>query len=235
MNMSYKTLVLLCLGVAAYAVVAYGFLPLGVLVHPDMRASFATHPLGIYTHIFGSAVALVLGPFQFSATLRAGRPDLHRWSGRVYLGVGVLLGGGAGLWMALHAFGGWPGQLGFGLLAAAWLFTGYRAYERIRAGDVAAHQRWMVRNFSLTLAAVTLRFYLPASMASGMRFELAYPAIAWLCWVPNLLVAEIWINRKAKNTQRFSAAPSPAQQYPATAGAAPDQTHRSPARTHRHR
>lgn len=42
------------------------------------------------------------------------------------------------------------------------------------------------------LAAVTLRIYLPFGIASGMPFEEAYPAIAWLCWVPNLIVAE-WL------------------------------------------
>ena len=37
--------------------------------------------------------------------------------------------------------------------------------------------------------------YLPASMLAGVPFEVAYPAIAWLCWVPNLLVVE-WLLRR---------------------------------------
>jgi hypothetical protein len=53
----------------------------------------------------------------------------------------------------------------------------------------------MVRNFALTFAAVTLRLYLPASMAAGIAFELAYPVIAWLCWVPNVVLAEVLFNR----------------------------------------
>ena len=81
--------------------------------------------------------------------------------GRIYLGVGVLIGGIAGLIMSTHAFGGTPARLGFGTLAVVWLFTGARAYLAIRGGDVATHRRWMVRNFSLTFAAVTLRLYLP--------------------------------------------------------------------------
>jgi Predicted membrane protein (DUF2306) len=48
----------------------------------------------------------------------------------------------------------------------------------------------MIRSYSLTFAAVTLRIYLPVALASGVPFEIAYPAIAWLCWVPNLFVAE---------------------------------------------
>ena len=70
------------------------------------------------------------------------------------------------------------------------------AVVRIRQGDRAAHRRWMIRSFALTLAAVTLRLYLPASLAAGLPFETAYPAIAWLCWVPNLIVAEVVVLRR---------------------------------------
>ena len=102
----FALLVVLSLGVAGYAMGVYGFLPLGAAVHPDMRATFVAHRAGIYVHVFASAVALVLGPLQFSTRLRTARPGLHRWSGRFYLGVGILLGGLAGLFMAFHAAGG---------------------------------------------------------------------------------------------------------------------------------
>lgn len=198
---SYAGLILLSLGVAGYAIVVYGFLPLGVVVHPDMRATYEVQRLGIYTHVFAAAVALILGPFQFSATLRARHPALHRWSGRLYLTVGVLVGGVSGLYMAAHAYGGLAARLGFACLALGWLYTGLRAYRAIRARDIAAHRRWMVRNFALTFAAVTLRLWLPSAMASGVAFELAYPVIAWLCWVPNLLIAEFVFNRSRTQDQ----------------------------------
>lgn len=192
---SFIALIVLSLGVAAYAVVVYGVFPLGAMVQPEMRAAFEAHRLGIYLHVFASAVALAFGPLQFSARLRATRPGLHRWTGRLYLGVGVLIGGAAGLFMAFHAYGGPVSRLGFAGLALAWLYTGFRAYQAIRIGDVASHRRWMVRNFALTFAAVTLRLWAPAAFASGIPFELSYPVIAWLCWVPNLLVAERVFNR----------------------------------------
>jgi len=173
----------------------YGFFPLGALLHPDMRATYTLYPTAIYAHIFGSAIALIIGPFQFWTRLRNERPQLHRWLGRCYLLIGVGIGGSAGLFMAFHAFGGLPARLGFGVLALLWLYSGYRAYRAIRARDIAAHRRWMVRNFALTFAAVMLRLYLPAAMVSGFAFESAYAVIAWLCWVPNLLAAELMLNR----------------------------------------
>jgi hypothetical protein len=48
----------------------------------------------------------------------------------------------------------------------------------------------MIRSYSLCLAAVMLRLYLPAAQTMGFQFEDAYPVIAWICWVPNLVVAE---------------------------------------------
>jgi uncharacterized membrane protein len=194
-NMRWITLIVLCLGVAGYAAVVYAFLPLGAVVHPAMRASFDSHPPAVYGHVFAALLALALGPFQFAPRLRALHIGVHRWLGRLYLGVGVLLGGLCGLYLSAHAYGGPVARAGFACLALGWLYTGLRAYVAIRAGDVVTHRRWMVRNFALTFAAVTLRLYLPASMAVGLAFERAYPVIAWLCWVPNLIVAELLWNR----------------------------------------
>lgn len=186
-----RVLTALSVGVAAYSIAVYGFLPPGRLVHPDMRAVFEAERLGLYLHVFGSVFALALGPLQFSASLRARNIGLHRALGRLYLGVGVLVGGGAGFYMAFRAFGGAVSQAGFACLAVLWLFTGLRAFLAIRRRDTAAHRRWMVRNFALTFAAVTLRVWLPGSVAAGIPFEAAYPVIAWLCWVPNVATAEV--------------------------------------------
>jgi hypothetical protein len=51
---SFALLCALSAGVAVYAVIAYGFKPLGSMVHPEMRAAFEAHPVGIYSHVFGS-------------------------------------------------------------------------------------------------------------------------------------------------------------------------------------
>ena len=188
------------LGVAGYAVFAYGFMPLGSLVHPDMKLNFLAHQAGIYTHVFAAVVALALGPFQFSGWIRRNHPRVHRWIGRTYLSVGVGLGGLFGLYMSTFAYGGLIAKLGFACLAVAWLFTGLRAFQTIRMGAVQEHRKWVIRNFSLTLAAVTLRLYLPASMVAEIPFEISYPVIAWLAWVPNLLVAEWYVNRTYNNS-----------------------------------
>jgi uncharacterized membrane protein len=195
---------LLSAAIAIYAVAVYSLLPLGTGLSPEMKANFIANRPFIYTHIFASAVALMLGPFQFSTALRRRFTRLHRWSGRAYLGIGVLFGGLCALYMSAHAFGGAVAKLGFAGLAVCWLYTGLQAFLAIRRSSVDEHRKWMVRNFSLTFAAVTLRIYIPASVMAGIPFEVAYPVIAWVSWVPNLLVAEL-----AFNARRKSLTPSP--------------------------
>lgn len=187
--------------VALYAIGMYGFGPGAERLHPAMRANFELRPLGIGLHIAASTLALLLGPLQFSTRLRARWPALHRWTGRVYLGGAVLLGGLAGLYMSAYAHGGPVSVAGFAGLALGWLYTGARAYGAIRAGDVVAHRRWMVRNFALSFAAVTLRLYLPWVFVLHLDFDTWYRVIAWACWVPNLLFAQWWLGRERRTRQ----------------------------------
>jgi hypothetical protein len=50
-------------------------------------------------------------------------------------------------------------------------------------------------SFALTFAGVTLRVMLPFALIDLTRFSEVYAAISWLCWAPNLVVAEA-INRR---------------------------------------
>jgi uncharacterized membrane protein len=163
-----------------------------------MKSDFVAHPVGVYLHVFAAAFALLLGPFQFSSRIRRNQIRFHRWMGRVYLSVGVLVGGLSGLYISQFAFGGVIARFGFASLAVCWLYTGLRAYLAVRDGAIVEHRKWMIRNFSLAFAAVMLRLYIPASTLAGADFTVAYPVIAWLCWLPNLLVAELIIHSTQK-------------------------------------
>jgi hypothetical protein len=80
------------------------------------------------------------------------------------------------------------------MLASCWLGCTIAGWRQAVGRDLPAHRRWMIRSYALTLAAVTLRLYLPLSASLGIPFATAYPAIAWLCWIPNLAAAQ-WVIR----------------------------------------
>jgi uncharacterized membrane protein len=174
--------------IATYAVMLF-FVP--EARPPFLRGRTDMMGLAVPLHLAGGGLALALGGFQLNASLRSRRLQLHRVLGRIYV-VSVVVGGIAGLRLAIASQGGPIARAGFSALACVWLFTTLRGFLRIRAGEDVSHRAWMIRSYSLTFAAVTLRIYLPLSLAIGISFGTAYPAIAWVCWVPNILVAE-WV------------------------------------------
>ena len=146
-------------------------------------------------HIIFGGLSLLIGWTQFIKRLRKKRIRLHRILGKIYV-ISVLLSGIGGAYLALFATGGLISSFGFGGLAVAWLTTTYLAYTSIRKKKVDAHQKWMTLSYALTFAAVTLRLWLPLlNDLFGIEFVIAYRIIAWLCWVPNLILAEWLFNR----------------------------------------
>ena len=161
---------------------------------PELRASFLARPWGIYSHAFFGAVAMILGPFQFHPGLRRNRVR-HRTLGKGYVAAS-LLAGMAGLYMAPYSFGGIVTHLGFGGLAVSLLTATGMAYWSIKHRRVAEHREWMIRSYALIYAAVALRILTPLLMvATQGNFALTYRTVSWLCWVPNVLLAELIVRR----------------------------------------
>ena len=94
------------------------------------------------------------------------------------------------------AFGSTAGPIatgGFASLAVVWIITNVQGWRMARERRFEAHRAWMIRSFALTFAAVTLRLYLPFLPLAGIQFVDGYRAISYLCWIPNLLLAELYI------------------------------------------
>lgn len=173
---------------------------------PEQKMIYMAHLTMLLIHIVASMLAIVIGPFQFLPGIRKGRwLKVHRWLGRTYL-LSILFGGLSGLYMAQFAYGGLITELGFATLAVLWLYSGFMAYRHIRHKDLERHREWMTRNYALTFAGVMLRLWMPTADILGIDFLMAYRVVGWLCWVPNLLVAE-WIIRGIRHSSQQSARP----------------------------
>jgi uncharacterized membrane protein len=184
----WTVMALLAFVVAIYAAAA--------LALPGFRPPFVGDlidrtPLPAFGHLLGGLVAIAAGALQVNSRIRNRFLNFHRWLGRTYV-IAVLVGGLSAFALAFRSSGGMAAHFGFGLLAICWLTSTIVAYFCIRRGDEDSHRDWMLRSYGLTLAAVTLRIYLPISQAAGLEFEPAYQTISWLCWVPNLVVVE-WL------------------------------------------
>jgi uncharacterized membrane protein len=194
-NIGWVVMMLLAVLVAALASKYLWLSPQAAAPPPLLETVIDRHTIFLF-HIAGGLIALVTGAWNFLERSRERFLNLHRWLGRVYL-VSVLSSSIAGFSLSFTAQGGLTARIGFGMLAFLWLVTAVFAYIRIRAFDIESHRRWMIRNYALTFAAVTLRLWLPFFMITGYDFTSAYPTVAWLAWVPNLLVAELIASRLA--------------------------------------
>lgn len=168
---------------------------------PGMPFSFRPQvypqsPLTIFllAHIGGAVIAALCGALQFWEEFRLRNVKIHRVLGKFYL-LGVLVAGVSALIISPISQGGLVTHIGFALLAVTWLVTTFIAYKRVVDKNWLAHQRWMIRSYSLTLAFVSLRIWLGGLVLTGAPFEEVYQTVAWICWVPNLMIAEYYINR----------------------------------------
>jgi uncharacterized membrane protein len=159
---------------------------------PSDLPSLALSPRPFVVHAVSASLALMLGPLQLVPAWRARFPALHRWVGRAYV-LSVAVAWLSSLPLAVNAMTGAVAATGFFALGVAWIVATGMGLAFALQRRFAEHRRWMLRSFALTAAAITLRIYLGASMAADIDEALSYPFIAWLCWLPNLLVAEWYL------------------------------------------
>jgi len=169
---------------------------------PEQREVYMHREFVLGVHVLCGMLALAIGPFKFIARLRRRFLRVHRFLGATYIAACTGLGL-SGLALATTSYPSWVTSLGFGLLGLSMLFTTWMALRMVLAHRFADHRRWMIRSFSLIFAAVMLRIMTPlygVLSSAGLvsfSFATAYTWIAWLCWLPNLLIA-IWFTRRPR-------------------------------------
>jgi hypothetical protein len=143
---------------------------------------------------------LLFGFLQFVIPRKGKGKFIHRFSGYNYVFLILLFAAPSGIYMGVHANGGILSKTSFVLLGVLWLITTGLAMLKIKQNNYVQHRSWMIRSFALCLSAVTLRlwkvlivyfFYLPPIDV--------YQIIAWLGWVPNLIIAEIILYNQFKS------------------------------------
>lgn len=167
------------------------------------NARFLNSPTPVLLHIVVVALYSLLGAFQFSAGVRRRWPRWHRRAGRV-LGACAVLAGLTGMWMTHvykipeHMQG--PLLYVVRMLVGAALVTAIGiAWIRIRRGDVARHEAWMIRAYALAQGAGTQALImLPLTVIWGEFLGVARDLLLTLAWVINVVFAEWLIRRRTK-------------------------------------
>ncbi|WP_343524726.1 DUF2306 domain-containing protein [Pedobacter sp.] len=149
-----------------------------------------------YVHVYSAIFVLLAGFTQFNAKILTKYPKIHQWLGYLYVSFVLLLASPSGIFIGWFANGGLTAKTSFIILGVLWFWFTLKATLLILERKITAHKKLMYRSFALATSAITLRLwkvilvYLfhPAPMD-------VYQIIAWLGWIPNLLIAE-WLIRK---------------------------------------
>ncbi|MEO5915046.1 MAG: DUF2306 domain-containing protein [Luteolibacter sp.] len=151
-----------------------------------------------WVHVFTSMLPLLAGFTQFAPWILKKWPRVHRTMGRVYVITVCFITGPASLIMAFYANGGITSRIAFTTLALLWLGSTAMGWRTVLQRKWQVHREWMIRSYALTLSAITLRVwkYLIV-LAFEPRPMDVYRVVAWLGFVPNLLIAE-WLIRRRK-------------------------------------
>jgi uncharacterized membrane protein len=151
------------------------------------------HRFALTLHASSAGVALLVGPFQIAEWFRIRWRRLHRTLGWIYV-VAVALGTVSALQLAPRANFGPIAGFGFFTLAIVWLVATGIALKMAIRHRFTEHRRWMLRSYALTAAAITLRILMPAAAVMGLPVGPAYRAIAWMCWLINLGLVEVYLS-----------------------------------------
>ncbi|MDJ1501624.1 DUF2306 domain-containing protein [Xanthocytophaga agilis] len=147
-----------------------------------------------FAHIIFGGISLFIGWRQFGPKFRHKHLNLHRIIGKVYV-MSVIISSIAGIYIGFYANGSAVSATGFIFLGIIWLITTLTAVVQIRRGHIQNHQQLMTYSFACAFAAVTLRLWYPLLVKITEDPSFSYMVVAWLCWVPNLIVAN-FINKK---------------------------------------
>ena len=149
-----------------------------------------------YTHVYTSIFVLMTG---FFAIIRKdfGLKNFHRSSGKMYIFLLLIFSAPSGIYMGWFANGGLFSKISFLILGIFWWISTFLAFKYALEKKFSEHKKWMWRSFALTLSAITLRlwklvivyFFQPNPMD-------VYQIVAWLGWIPNILLVEFLIRKK---------------------------------------
>ena len=196
----FVVVALCALGIAACAYASArlaGWVPPGKL---------PLYPGWVALHFACAALFCLIAPLQLWPALRRRRPGVHRALGRTGVAIGAVMAV-SGVVMA-YASPDRPVSEAifmtvFFIAYAAFLGLGLRA---ALARDIGAHREWMVRMTATALTPVTQRVIFPG-LAAGIgvdgseTFWQIFISAAWIAWLLNLGVAEVWL-RSAQAAQR---------------------------------
>lgn len=199
-KVSFLILVVLALLVGLFPFVFYYLkIPFEIIESKDNKLlSDILWIIGFHTHIIFGAIALLVGWVGFSEKIKIKYLIAHRIIGKLYI-ISAIISSISAVFSSFYVTGGDISFMGFMLLALIWLISTILGYINIKKDNVMLHQKMMIYSYAACFSGVTLRLWLPLLSLFINQFFIAYSIAAWLCWIPNLTVAYIIVQKIDEN------------------------------------
>lgn len=166
----------------------------------ELDGHFANHATLTLAHILPAMLFMVFGPLQFVRGLRSKYPQIHRWSGRIFLTASAVVGV-TGLTMAFgKTIGGVDEKAAITLFGAFFLIALAKAFRHALRREFAQHREWMIRGYAIGLAVAIIRPIMGTFFAAALLQGLApepkefFGTAFWIGFTLQMIAAEIWIN-----------------------------------------
>ena len=157
---------------------------------------FAARASIILLHIVPSLLFVLLLPLQFITQLREHHPQAHRWTGRLILFLGIVLGASA-LQLSIQPVGGLLEGSATILFGSFFLFSLSKAWWHIRNRRVDLHREWVTRMTAIALGVATTRpimaVFFATSRLTGLTPQQFFGPAMWLGFLSTYAAGEIWI------------------------------------------
>lgn len=153
-------------------------------------------------HLLGGALALIIGPFQFSTTFRNRFIKTHRNLGKVFI-IALITASLSAMYMSIYVAPqvniSW--SISLFVMALVWLTSVLMAYRAIRQRRISQHREWMIRTYIITLGFVLFRVLNENSFMRDVMptFEERGSTCIWLSWTVPLFFTEValqWHKKK---------------------------------------
>ncbi len=153
-----------------------------------------------YIHVYSAIFVLLAGFTQFNSSILKRHPKIHKQIGRLYVYIVLFFAAPSGLFIGIYANGGLFSQISFVTLAILWFLFTLNGILFVLKKEIEKHQQFMLRSFALAFSAITLRLWkvILVYLFQPSPMDL-YQIIAWLGWIPNLLIIEFYIYKKYKS------------------------------------
>jgi uncharacterized membrane protein len=165
-------------------------------------------------HFLTGAILLLLGPIQLLRRLRLRVPTLHRWLGRLYVASAGFAGAAGLIFIFFKGTAGGPVMsTGFAIYGALMALAAVQTYTNARKRRFDKHRRWATRLFALAVGSWLYRmeygfwFSLTGGLGSADNFSGPFDHVmAFFFYVPNLAVAELLIDSRARDQTKVRVA-----------------------------